>query len=192
MSLRETSFKATPPADGVLVTTSRLKCVKAHPGDLELLQRILGDPAMTGFIGGPTSNENIQKRLNLWQTNWSEGKSLCGIVEERNSGTRIGSASIHPSMVPNQSGVEISYMILPEYQGRGYATEMARALIDYAFHVMRVDRILITADPDNEPSHKIAKQLGFRCLGEVEYVHPVLTNRTKYLVWILLLIDWNR
>lgn len=161
MSLTERSFKATPPANGVLVTTARLKCVEPQPGDLELMQKMFGDPAMTVFLGGPHSSESIQERLNTWQTNWRGSKSFCGIVEERQSGKHIGSASIHPSTVPDQSGAEISYMILPEYQHRGYATEIARALIDYAFEVMKLDQLLIAGNPDNEPSQKIAKRLGF-------------------------------
>jgi RimJ/RimL family protein N-acetyltransferase len=189
MSLTKTFFEATPPADGVLVTSSRLKCVAPGPGDLELMQKLFGDPAMTMFLGGPSSYEVIEGWLHNWETLWREGISFCGIIEERHSGKHIGSASIHPSTVPNQSGAEISYMIIPEYQRRGYATEMAVALIEHAIRVMKMDQILITASPDNEASNKIALQLGFRCLGEAEYVHPVLTNHTRHAVWILSKID---
>lgn len=185
MSLTEPLFKVTPPGDGILVTTSRLRCVEPRPSDLELLQKVFGDPAMMVLLGGTLTNEFIQKRLLDWQVSWREGKSLCGIVEERQSGKRIGSASIHPSTVPDQSGAEISYMILPEYQRRGYATEISRGLIDYAFQVMKLDHLLITGNPQNEASQKIAKRLGFRCLGETEYVHPYLNNCTKHTIWIL-------
>jgi RimJ/RimL family protein N-acetyltransferase len=185
MSPTETSFKATPPADGVLVTTARLKCVEPRPSDLELLQKIFGDPAMMVFLGGALSNEFVQRRLHSWEVNWREGNSLCGIVEERQSGKHIGSASIHPSTVPDQPGAEISYLILPEYQRRGYATEISRALIEYAFQVMKLDQLLITGNPENEPSQRIAEQLGFRYLGEAEYTHPHLNNCTKHAIWVL-------
>lgn len=185
MSLTEAYFKATPPVDGVLVTTPRLKCVEPLPGDLGLLQKLFGDPAMTKFLGGPYRSESIQKRLQTWEIRWKEGTALCGIVEERQKGMHIGSAGIHPSTVPDQPGAEISYMILPEYQRRGYATEIAHALINYAFQIMKLDRLLITGNPDNEPSQKIAQRLGFQCLGVTEYTHPDLNNCTKQTVWVL-------
>ena len=181
----EAFFKATPPADGVLVTTARLKFMEPRASDFELMQRLFGDPAMTVFLGGPYSDEHTQQRLDSWEATWREGISFCGIVVERQSTKRIGSASIHPSTVPDLAGAEISYMILPEYQRRGYATEMARGLVDYAFQVMNLDQLLITGNPDNQPSQKIAKQLGFQYVGETEYEHPKLNNCIKQSVWIL-------
>lgn len=191
MSRTESPIKASPPADGVLVTTLRLRCVEPQPDDLALLQKILGDPTMMAFLGGILATELIHKRLDGWQTNWKAGKSLCGIVEERESGKRIGSASIHPSTVPGKPGGELSYMILPECQRRGYATEMSRGLIDYAFQVLKLDQLLITANPENEASHKIAKRLGFQCLGESEYEHPHLNNRNIHIVWVLRRKQWG-
>jgi len=185
MSIEQTSFKAIPPTNGVLVTTARLKLVQAQPSDLELLQKLFADPCMTTFLGGPASNDNIQKRLHNWEIEWSEGKSFCGIVEEKHSSKRIGAASIHPSRVPNQLGAEISYMILLEYQRLGYATEMSRALVQYAFQVVKIDQIFITTEGDNGPSNKIAERLGFHCQGEFAYVNPGIPNVNKHFVWIL-------
>ena len=69
---------------------------------------------------------------------------------------------------PSTDGVvEISYGVDPEYQGRGYATEAARALVVYAFgaDVVRVVRAhtLIGANP----STRVLEKCGFEKIGEV-------------------------
>lgn len=178
-------FNAAVPANGVLVTTDRLKCVQAKPSDLELMHKLFKDPNMTEFLGGPAEDEKIEEWLKSWESGWAEGKSFCGIVEERQSGKRIGSASIHPSTVPTLWGAEISYVILPEYQRLGYATEMSRALIDYAFRVMGMERVLVVPNADNEPSNRIPKRLGFTFLYETDHAHPEWPNLSKQVVWSL-------
>ncbi len=64
---------------------------------------------------------------------------------------------------------EIGYAVGKAYWGQGYATEAARALIDYAFHTLQIPRLVIPADEANLPSQKLLKRLGFRMQRNV---HP--------------------
>ena len=57
---------------------------------------------------------------------------------------------------------EIGYAVGKAYWGRGYASEAARAVIDYSFRTLHIPRIVTPADADNEPSQKLLKRLGFR------------------------------
>jgi RimJ/RimL family protein N-acetyltransferase len=66
---------------------------------------------------------------------------------------------------PDERGmVEIGYSIIPEYQGRGYATEMARALIAWAFS--QPDITVVTAEcfDDNIGSIRVLEKVGMRRL----------------------------
>lgn len=63
---------------------------------------------------------------------------------------------------PPQNGtVEIGYSVLPRFQGHGYATEMVRALIDWAFAQPGVLRIIAETTEDNAPSVRLLHRLGF-------------------------------
>lgn len=63
---------------------------------------------------------------------------------------------------PPQGGtVETGYSVLPRFQGHGYATEMVRALIDWAFAQPGVARIVAETTEDNIPSVRLLSRLGF-------------------------------
>jgi ribosomal-protein-alanine N-acetyltransferase len=63
--------------------------------------------------------------------------------------------------------VEIAYGISPAYQGRGYATEAALGLIQFARESGRVSMVCAHTLPTNEPSMRVLEKCGFRRLGEV-------------------------
>ncbi|HEX7977077.1 MAG TPA: GNAT family N-acetyltransferase [Gemmatimonadaceae bacterium] len=78
----------------------------------------------------------------------------------------IGAASFKGP--PDDDGVvEVAYGIVPAYQGRGYATEAASALV--AFAVERVDVCTIRAHtmPDNNASMRVLAKAGFQLVGDV-------------------------
>ena len=64
-----------------------------------------------------------------------------------------------------QHTVELGYSILPAFQGRGYATEAARALIAWAFAQPRVRRIVANCLADNAASIRVLEKAGMRRTG---------------------------
>ncbi|MEN6449921.1 MAG: GNAT family N-acetyltransferase [Thermoguttaceae bacterium] len=62
---------------------------------------------------------------------------------------------------PQDGTIEIGYSVLPRFQGQGYATEMVRALIDWAFTKPGVTRIVAETTEDNSPSVRLLHRLGF-------------------------------
>lgn len=70
---------------------------------------------------------------------------------------------------PDADGaVEIAYGVAPAYQGQGYATEAARALLAFAFADGRVHRVLATTRPHDGPSPGVLRKCGFTLLGTVD------------------------
>ena len=69
---------------------------------------------------------------------------------------------------PNQDGeVEIAYMVLPEKQGNGFATEAAKALVEYAFSKSGVTCVLAHTLPEENASTRVLSKCQFQQLGEV-------------------------
>lgn len=82
---------------------------------------------------------------------------------------------------PQDGTVEIGYSVLPQFQGQGYATEMVRALIDWAFAQPGVVRIVAETTEDNTPSVRLLHRLGFvRTEPAVEpgHIRFLLNGRT--------------
>ncbi|GMA63785.1 GNAT family N-acetyltransferase [Alicyclobacillus fastidiosus] len=70
---------------------------------------------------------------------------------------------------PDQLGnVEIGYDIISEYQGHGYATEMAQALIEWAFHQPKVSCVTAECLVTNVPSIRVLEKVGMKKLSQTE------------------------
>lgn len=53
-------------------------------------------------------------------------------------------------------------MFNPKYQNRGYASEAARAILEYGFKEMNLHRIIATCQPENIPSYRVMEKIGMR------------------------------
>jgi len=84
-------------------------------------------------------------------------------VEERDGGRLVGDVGISPA--DGEPGVlKVGYTISPTVQGRGYATEAVRALVDYALETLGADVVRAYASADNLPSIRVAEKAGMRLI----------------------------
>ena len=61
---------------------------------------------------------------------------------------------------------ELGYRFLPEFWGKGYATESGKAVLEYGFYQMNLSKIYACVDIENSGSDKILKdKLGFESQG---------------------------
>ena len=87
-------------------------------------------------------------------------------VVHRDEGLIIGSAGFKGP--PDEEGaVEIAYGIAPAYEGRGYATEAAAALVGFAFADARVRLVRAHTLPTANASTRVLTKCGFAHVGEV-------------------------
>jgi len=68
---------------------------------------------------------------------------------------------------PENGAVEIAYGVDPERQGKGYATEAAAALTNFAFTDDRVSVVRAHTLPEQNASTRVLTKCGFRRIGEV-------------------------
>ncbi len=89
------------------------------------------------------------------------------VIIEPRSAMVIGDIGFH-GPVTGSSAVELGYLILPEHQGHGYATEAALALLDWAFGQPGVERVIARIMPANAASLRVAQKLGMREIASDE------------------------
>ncbi len=89
--------------------------------------------------------------------------ALCAV--EKSSGRFVG--RFGPTRPFGWPSTEIGWMLLPEFQGRGYALEGAVAAMDFAFFELSEPRIIHTIRPANVASQKLAQKLGSKNLGPI-------------------------
>lgn len=87
-------------------------------------------------------------------------------IIEKASGQIVGGAGFKGA--PDADGmVEIAYGVVPSREGRGYATEAARALIHFAMGDARVKRIRAHTRPEPNASTRVLTKCGFVHIGLV-------------------------
>lgn len=83
----------------------------------------------------------------------------------------FSSAVSPPSQTYTTAEVGLFYAIRPAHQRRGYASEAARAMVDYAFGPMQLKRIVATTSYDNDGSMGVMRRVGMR-IEKNPYAEP--------------------
>jgi len=97
-------------------------------------------------------------------------------IKDRLSGAIIGTCG-YKGPPDSQGAVEIAYGVDPDYLGRGYATEAARALVDFAFDYDCVRIIRAHTLRGNKASEQVLTKCGFVQIGEVADPEDGLVQR---------------
>lgn len=80
-------------------------------------------------------------------------------------GTAVGSCGFKGA--PDIRGnVEIAYFTFPNCEGRGYATDMAKSLVEIAFKSPVVKKVVAHTLPEKGASTRVLEKAGFRLTGE--------------------------
>jgi RimJ/RimL family protein N-acetyltransferase len=139
-------------------------------GDLPLLQKLLGDPAMTEHLGGPEPPEKIAERHERYLDAKPGTVEMFKIVDE--SGEAVGSVGYWEREVGDEKVYETGWSVLPEFQGRGIATD-GTALVIERLRATRKHRFLYAyPSVENHPSNAICRKLGFELIEVEEYEYP--------------------
>ena len=96
------------------------------------------------------------------------------LVVRRDNRQAVGSVAF--AGAPDAAGaVLLGYAMYPEREGRGYATEAARVVRDFAFDALSIKRLIALIDPENIASTHVAKKIGMQYEADVMlegYTHP--------------------
>jgi len=99
-----------------------------------------------------------------------------GIIINRNGLVPVGGMGFKG--LPDESRtVELGYNVIPSYQGRGYATEMAQALVGWALGQPTVRRVTADCLEDNAASIRVLEKSGFVRIGRR------LDDKRPLLLW---------
>jgi RimJ/RimL family protein N-acetyltransferase len=138
------------------------------PGDFRLVEQLMGDPAMTEFLGGPESPEKLKDR----QRRYAEpGSGMFKIVDVA-SGEGIGSVGFWEREWRGETVYETGWSVIPAFQGRGVAVEATRQLLDLARETGPHRYMHAFPKVVNAASNAICRKLGFELLGEEDFEYP--------------------
>ena len=162
--------------------STRLHIRELREDDLETVHRTL----LAGFASDPPVSLEARRTWLHWtilsyeqlallyqppygeraivQTQTQELIGACGLVPSLMPFGMLPSLA-DPAVTPEHGYTPeagLFWAIGPKHQRHGYATEAARALIDYGFGVMRLKRIVATTEYDNAASMGVMRRAGMR------------------------------
>lgn len=149
----------------MISTTDRLIIRLQTYEDAPFLVELNSDPDVVRYTGnGPLANELEARKLleELVFPQWQKYK-MGRFTVTLKDGTPLGWNGL--KFHPETNEVDIGYRFMKKYWGKGYATESSRAVLDYGFKTLKLDRIIATAMPENTDSLKVMQKLGMTFRG---------------------------
>jgi RimJ/RimL family protein N-acetyltransferase len=141
-------------------------------GDLPLLERLLGDPAMTVHLGGPESAEKLAERQGRYERMIDLSKGGMFKIVDEETGEPAGSVGYWEREWRGEQVYEVGWSVLPEFQGRGVATEATALAINVARSQESHRFLHAFPKVENEASNAICRKLGFTLVEETEFEYP--------------------
>lgn len=149
------------------IETDRLLIRAFRSEDAESMMRNwISDEYVQGMYGEPAykTKDEVDRLLGTFIRNYQSGCHFRWGVFEKESGECIGQIAYFLVDTDNNFG-EIEYCIGKAYQGRGYATEACKAVIDYGFDKIGFNKVQICVRPANTASNKVIDKCGFTYEG---------------------------
>ena len=146
----------------VPIRTARLNLREFVRTDFQAVHAYSSDPRVTRYLFfGPRDEDSTADYLDgLLASQLERPRTRFELaVEEIASGRVIGACDL--SFIERKV-VDLGYMLGIENWGKGYATEIALALVDAAFFDLRADRVISTVDINNGASIRVLEKIGMR------------------------------
>lgn len=141
-----------------VLETERLRLRGFREDDLEPFAEFCASEAMTRFIGGTSDRPGSWRRIAMYLGHWALRGFGHWAIEDKASGRFVGYTGLwNPEGWPEP---EVIWGLVENAHGRGYATEAARRVRDYAYHDLGWRTAVSFIAAENLPSQRVAQRLG--------------------------------
>jgi RimJ/RimL family protein N-acetyltransferase len=157
-----------PLAPRVIAETERLVLRELTHDDLDAYAALNADEEVTRYLGSGrtrTRTETLAEIDYVLRMYAEHGYGLWATVL-KDDGAFIGRCGLLNWHLDGRDEVEVAYGLARAYWGRGYATEAARAVREWAFAHLDAPRLISLVVPENEASKNVARKNGMRLEGE--------------------------
>lgn len=148
------------------IETERLVLRVYEPTELDALHALRDHEAAVRWLyDDPATIEDSRARLarRIGLTRFALTGDGIGFAVDR-GGVVVGDASLALTSAEDRQG-ELGYIVHPDHQGHGYATEAAAAVLDLAFDGFGLHRVVGRTEPRNVASARVLERLGMRREG---------------------------
>ena len=149
-----------------------------HLGDLLTMdQNALFMEKLGGVRGAAATEQYLERNL----AHWAEHGFGLWVLRDMTSGAVIGRAVLRHLAVDGSDEIEVGYGFMPEYWGRGRATEITLACLGIAREQLGLDSVVAITLPSNIASQRVMQKAG------LEYEREILHEGVPHVLFRTLL-----
>lgn len=156
--------------------TARLSLRRYTADDFDLLWRLNSDERVMRYAGGVKTREATQTLLSDRILRYYDEHPGLGIwaTFERDTGSPVGMHLLNH--MHGESFIQVGYLLFPDHWGKGYATEMARRVVEYGFSDCKLPEIVAITDLANHRSQHVLEKVGLQRRGDRHFAHPAYAH----------------
>lgn len=165
------------------IETERLILRELRLTDLERLFRLDSDPKVHKYLGNKpvkTLAESEKMLASIIQQYDERGIGRWAAIE-KSTGDFIGWSGLRLNTEYVMNGYasfyDVGYRLLPEYWGKGYATESGKAAITYAFNTLKLPEVYGITELGNQASHKALLKIGLTYIEDFYFEEEKMNLR---------------
>lgn len=174
-----------------MITTARLRLRSWTQNDRALFAKLNADPYVMRYFPSPLnrkesdflaqriSQELEERGWGLWAVEIPQKASFIGFLG-------LNPVSFHAPFTP---AVEIGWRLDAPYWNQGYATEGARAVLQYGFEILQLDKIVSFTALSNLPSRRVMEKIGMHHDPKDDFDHPKVPKNCPLLHHVLYTLE---
>jgi len=160
----------------VWLQTERLALRRFTPEDYDWLVELYSDAEVMRYGGGVKTPAQVNVVMRDRILDYYDQHPGLGVWQtvERATSTPVGFHVLNN--IQGESIIQVGYFLLRPAWGRGYATEMARALLRHGFVTLGLSSIAAIAERENVASHRVLTKIGLLRSGERAFAHAAYAH----------------
>ncbi len=177
--------------------TQRLILRPWREEDLESFAQLNADPRVMECLIGPLSQQKSNELAMLIQNKMKEQGWGFWAVEVPGVADFIGMIGLAHVLfsAPFTPAVEIGWRLAHNFWGKGYATEGAKAALDFGFQVIKLHEIVSFTVVDNMRSRHVMEKLGMHRDPKDDFDHPKVPKGhllERHVLYRLAASEWQQ
>ncbi len=150
-----------------VLETERMKMRHFKSGDFDKMGSFYADP-VSKYYGGPCDRQTAFRLFSMYPGHWQLRGYGPWALESKDHGDCLGICGLwYPE---GWVEPEITWVLLPEHHGNGYATEAAKRALFSAYEDFGWKTAVSVISVDNEPSAAVARRVGAVVEADVEFI----------------------
>lgn len=156
--------------------TKRLRLVPIGPENMVELLRVHRDPAVVEWYG-EMSDDEVMTRAGSFGEQWRTKGVSKWLAYEKASNDLVGRGGLSRVPVEGREQLELGWALLGDYWRRGYATEIGRAGLDFAFDRLDAEEVIAFTEARNVRSRAVMERIG------MHFSHEMVDNDEPFVLY---------